>query len=226
MEAMTRLQTATEKAPDSARKSALLRLEAQTTENPNLRTLAEAGNEPRPAVALSEAQNNFYLHRTAIGNCVFDALVAGRYYARRPDLVRLLYVASAIIIGLLMVLLGFVLAATGTLSQSWMASGVLTSIIILGFGWFMPARSMNGVRALAKVRGFATFLARVEKDRIERLEQSPELFEKYLPYAMALRVENRWAQAFARIAVQQRHCYRGRGPDFLWADQGASVSVP
>ncbi len=91
MEAMTRLQTATENSPDSVSKSALLRLDAKTTENPDLRALAEAGKEPRSAVTLSEAQNYFYLHRTTIAN----------YYARRPDVVRLLYVASAIMIGLL-----------------------------------------------------------------------------------------------------------------------------
>jgi Predicted membrane protein (DUF2207) len=218
METMTRLQTATENSPDSDSKSALLRLEAMTTENPALGALAQAGKDPHATVTLSEAQNHFYLHRTAIANCVFDALIASGYYARRPDMVRLLYVASAIMIGLLMVGLGVILAATRTPWQSWMLSGVLTSAIILGFGWFMPARSLSGVRALAKVRGFASFLARVEKDHIERLERSPELFEKYLPYAMALRVENKWAHAFASIAVQQPHWYTGRRSDFLSPD--------
>lgn len=218
MEAMTRLQTATENSPGSASKSALLRLEAKTTEDPALRALAEAGKEAHSTVTLSEAQDHFYLHRTAIANCVFDALIASGYYARRPDMVRLLYVASATMIGLLMVGIGLILAAMRTPWQSWILSGVLTTAIIVGFGWFMPARSLSGVRALAKVRGFASFLARVEKDHIERMETSPELFEKYLPYAMALRVENKWAQTFARIAVQQPHWYRGRGSDFLSPD--------
>ena len=57
----------------------------------------------------------------------------------------------------------------------------LTVFIIAGFGSFMPARSLAGARVLGKVRGFADFLGRVEKDHIERMEKTPELFEKHLP---------------------------------------------
>jgi hypothetical protein len=65
------------------------------------------------------------------------------------------------------------------------------------------------------VREFVDFLGRgVEKDHIERLERTPELFERYLPYAMALGVENKWAQAFGRITVQPKW-HRGRGVDFF-----------
>jgi hypothetical protein len=64
------------------------------------------------------------------------------------------------------------------------------------------------------VRGFVDFLGRVEKDHIERLEKTPELFEKYLPYAMALGVENKWAQAFGRITLQPKW-HRGPGGDFF-----------
>jgi uncharacterized membrane protein len=59
------------------------------------------------------------------------------------------------------------------------------------------------------VLGFEEFLGRVEKDQIERLEKTPELFEKYLPYAMALRVEKKWVQAFSGIALQPPQWYQG-----------------
>ena len=49
----------------------------------------------------------------------------------------------------------------------------------------------------------------MEKDQIERLEKTPELFEKYLPYAMALRVEKKWVRAFSRIGVQPPQWYQG-----------------
>jgi predicted membrane protein DUF2207 len=237
MESLSRLRNV---AGNTTLSSSLDRVRAVVTENPALRALSEAGNlnqrtgrtpsvlevyEPRPVVALSEAQNHFYLHRTAIGNCIFDALVAGGYYTKRPDMVRLFYVASGILIGLLMVPLGRTLAAMGTPLQSWILSAILTSMIISGFGWFMPGRSMSGARALAKVRGFASFLARVEKDHIDRMEKSPELFEKYLPYAMALRVENKWAQAFASIAVRPPNWYRGRGGNFFSADLVKDLSA-
>ena len=41
-----------------------------------------------------------------------------------------------------------------------------------------------------------------EKDRLNMLnlpEETPALFEKYLPYALALDVEQHWAQRFAHV---------------------------
>jgi len=141
--------------------------------------------------------------------------VAGGYYVKRPDRVRLFYVAQGILVGVLLVLVGSVMPANGTPWFTWILSGALTGLIFSGFGWFMPARTVSGVRALAKVRGFQDFLAKVEKDRIERLAQTPELFEKYLPFAMALGVESRWAQAFGGIAVPAPRWYGKQGGDFF-----------
>jgi uncharacterized membrane protein len=76
-------------------------------------------------------------------------------------------------------------------------------------GWFMPAHTIQGARTYAKVLGFEDFLGRVESDRIEKLEKTPELFEKFLPYAMALHVEKKWVQAFAGISMQPPQWYQG-----------------
>jgi uncharacterized membrane protein len=62
---------------------------------------------------------------------------------------------------------------------------------------------------LEKVLGFEDFLGRTQKDQIDRLEKTPELFEKYLPYAMALHVEKKWVQAFSGIAMQPPNWYQG-----------------
>jgi hypothetical protein len=182
--------------------------------DPRLHALSEAPGEVRPVVTLSESQNFFYLHKTELGEYIFDALVAGGYYAIRPDRLRQFYMGAGILMGMLLALVGRFSAAPTTPWSTWIMSGILTALIIMGFGSFMPARSAAGARALGKVRGFVDFLGRVEKDHIERFEKTPELFEKYLPYAMALGVENKWAQAFGRITVQPKW-HRGRGADFF-----------
>jgi hypothetical protein len=98
----------------------------------------------------------------------------------------------------------------------WILTGILTGVIILASGRLLSARTIAGTRTLAKVRGFKDFLERVEKDHIERLERAPELFEKYLPYAMALRVEKKWTQSFGDITVPAPQWYQGKyGADFL-----------
>jgi hypothetical protein len=186
-------------------------LEAETRA---LAPFAQVKDEPRPVVTLSESQNYFYLHKTILGEYIFDELTAGGYYSGRPDRLRQLYLGVGILMGILLAPMGLFFSTPGTPWYAWTLSGALTALIIAGFGSFMPARSLAGARVLCKVRGFADFLGRVEKDHIERLEKTPELFDKYLPYAMALGVENKWAQAFGHITLQPKW-HRGPGGDFF-----------
>lgn len=72
---------------------------------------------------------------------------------------------------------------------------------------FMIGRLTNkltpqGISALAKILGFREFLRLTEKDKLRLLnapELQPEMFEKFLPYAMVLGVEDKWAQKFEGI---------------------------
>ena len=213
-DAMSRLQNA---GGNPALASAFSRVQAMTTADPALHVLSEAGNAPRPSVALLELQNHFYLHLPTIRESVFDALMAGGYYGRRPDRVRLVYAAKGLIIAVLMAVAGaFLAAATATGSFPWILCGVLTGMIVLGSGRLLSARTITGARTLAKVLGFKDFLGRAEKDHIERLETTPELFEKYLPYAMALGVEGNWTRAFGNVTVPPPQWYQRRyGSGFL-----------
>ena len=67
--------------------------------------------------------------------------------------------------------------------------------------WFtraLPFRTGAGARVFAELRGFEDFLNCVEADRMERL--TPDLFERFLPYAVALGVEHHWGNAFSTIS--------------------------
>jgi uncharacterized membrane protein len=97
------------------------------------------------------------------------------------------------------------------------AAGIITALIIIGFGFFMPVHTDKGEQALEDALGFEDFLQHVESDRIARIEKTPELFEKYLPFAMALGVEKKWATAFGDIYKQPPSWYQGGvyGNNFL-----------
>ncbi len=183
--------------------------------SPGLRELSEAANTPQPSAGLSELRNHFPLHLARIRKAVFDALQTGGYYSRRPDQVRLIYTAAAVVTGLAVVFIGMVMGKSGADRLPWILSALITAMMIWAVGLVMPARSVAGVRALGKVLGFKDFLSRVEKGRLEKLDDSPQLFEKYLPYAMALGVDGRWAEAFANIAVPPPQWYRGKNNNFF-----------
>jgi uncharacterized membrane protein len=161
-------------------------------------------------VKLSDLQNHFYTQLPAIRDSIFQALMNDNYYLHRPDTVRQGYIGAGMAIGFLTIAGNVVLArATGIASATWVIAGVATGLVVCVFGYFMSARTVTGQRALEKVLGFEDFLGRTQKDQIDRLEKAPELFEKYLPFAMALHVEKKWVQVFSGIAMQPPNWYQG-----------------
>jgi uncharacterized membrane protein len=161
-------------------------------------------------VKLSDLQNHFYTQLPGIRDSIFEALMNDNYYLHRPDTVRQGYIGAGITIAVL-TLAGnvFLGRVSGIASATWVIAGIASGLVICVFGYFMSARTVTGQRALEKVLGFEDFLGRTQKDQIDRLEKTPELFEKYLPYAMALHVEKKWVQAFSGIAMQPPNWYQG-----------------
>ena len=79
---------------------------------------------------------------------------------------------------------------------------MLTLPLAISAFWWMAAPTREGRRMMDEIAGFERYLSVTEEDRLERLhppEKTPELFERFLPYAIALDVENRWASRFADV---------------------------
>ncbi|HET9322100.1 MAG TPA: DUF2207 domain-containing protein [Bryobacteraceae bacterium] len=168
-------------------------------------------------VSMSSLENHFYTNLPGIKSDIFSSLVADGYYTRRPDSVRSGYIAAGFIFGLLLVFGGVKVAeSNGMAPLTFIIAGVLSGVTIFGFGWFMPAHTEQGARALEGVLGFEDFLVHVESDRFNRMVKTPEMFEKFLPFAMALGVEKNWSRAFQGIMTQPPQWYRGSsyGPGF------------
>lgn len=167
-------------------------------------------DERTTTVALSDLENRFYTRLDGIKSSLFDQLLRRGYYARRPDRVKQVYVTIGIIVAVASVFAAeWLTERHGIALQTGITAGLLSGLIIVGFGWIMPARTMRGTRALEKVLGFEEFLTRVDSDRFQRLVKTPEMFEKFLPFAMALGVEQTWARAFEGIYTQPPAWYQG-----------------
>jgi uncharacterized membrane protein YgcG len=176
-----------------------------------------AGGNAGDTVTLDDLHNQFYRNIPAIKGKIFGALVEDGYYARRPDSVRSSYIGFGIVAGILLVWLGiWVSKHLGMAPLPFIVAGALCAAIICGFGWFMPAHTQAGARALEGVLGFEDFLKHVEADRFNRMIKTPEMFEKFLPFAMALGVEKNWSKAFQGIYTQPPEWYQGGsyGPSF------------
>jgi uncharacterized membrane protein len=161
-------------------------------------------------VELSSLQNVFYKNLPGIKGNIFDELMEHGYFQHRPDYVRSAFVGGGFFAGVVLFLLGNAMAQKmGMAPAPFLVAAILSAGIILGFGWFMPARTADGAKALAGVLGFEDFLSHVEAGHMDKLSQTPETFEKFLPYAMALGVEKKWVGAFQNIYTQPPSWYQG-----------------
>ncbi|HEX8513187.1 MAG TPA: DUF2207 domain-containing protein [Allosphingosinicella sp.] len=74
-------------------------------------------------------------------------------------------------------------------------------VVLTAFSW-MAAPTRQGRAVLDRIAGFRHYLSVAEEERLQTLhppEKTPELFERYLPYAIALKVENDWASSFTSV---------------------------
>ncbi|MGH6658552.1 MAG: DUF2207 family protein, partial [Sphingomicrobium sp.] len=98
------------------------------------------------------------------------------------------------------------------------------------FLW-ISAPTKEGRALLDRIAGFKQYLSITERERLDRMQapaDSLQLFERFLPYAIALEVENRWADRFAgqlaaaAAAGQQGFAWYS-GSHSPWSDTGGFV---
>jgi uncharacterized membrane protein len=70
------------------------------------------------------------------------------------------------------------------------------------FFFLLKRPTLAGRSLMDEIEGFRMYLSVAEEERLKLShppDKTPELFEKYLPYALALDVENEWNDQFATI---------------------------
>ncbi len=161
-------------------------------------------------VKLSELDNEFYRHLPKIRESILSRLVSRGFYRSRPDVIKTRWLVGGIVLGMVIFGLGSVVGASLDMTPlPFLIAGALSGVIVILFGRIMPARTVSGARAVERVLGFEEFLRRVEGERFERLVKTPEMFERFLPYAMAFGVERKWARAFQGIYREPPTWYVG-----------------
>jgi uncharacterized membrane protein len=85
----------------------------------------------------------------------------------------------------------------------WFVLGIVALLLCnLIFYWLLKAPTPRGRAVLDQIEGFRMYMTTAEEERLKVLhppEKTPALFERYLPYAMALDCENEWNNKFAAV---------------------------
>jgi uncharacterized membrane protein YgcG len=172
-----------------------------------LENVFAGGSETR----LSELKNRFYTAIPIIQQDIMAALKTKGMYMLDPGSANGYSIVAVVAIGLLV---------AGLQYLGWMnllnsiplliGSGLISAGIWWLFAREMTAKTLSGTRTVVAILGFQEFMNRVDADRIRRMP--PDTFEKYLAYAMALGVEQHWAQAFAGLIKDPPNWYVGSTP--------------
>lgn len=99
-------------------------------------------------------------------------------------------------------------------------------LALSAFAW-IDAPTKQGRAMLDRIAGFKQYLSITERERLDRM-QAPEdnlqLFERFLPYAIALGVENRWADRFTSMlaAASAASAASGGTQGFAWYSGSSS----
>lgn len=87
---------------------------------------------------------------------------------------------------------------------------ILALPMLVAFGYLMKAPTAQGRKIMDRVEGFRMYLNVAEGEELQRINEisgaspvkTPQLFERYLPYAVALGVAQPWADQFERLFMR------------------------
>ncbi|MDE2878350.1 MAG: DUF2207 domain-containing protein [Gemmatimonadota bacterium] len=159
---------------------------------------------------LSDLKDRFYKDLPELKSTLLATLIEHGVYTESPTIVAGKYVGLGFLVGIVIFFGGLLAQAVLPLAMgAVLGAAIASAFVIVVFGLFMPARTKRGTELLRQVKGFEEFLTRVESDRYKRKITGPEMFEKCLPYAMALGVATQWARAFGDLYREPPDWYHG-----------------
>lgn len=147
-------------------------------------------------VKLSSLKDNFLSHLIKVMKILSKSVVDGGFYDKDPERVRNNYIFISILMFFASIMLSEFMGVNFSLSL------ITSALIVFVFSFFMSKRTQKGVEAYEYILGLKEYLQIAERDRINfhnAPEKKPEIFEKFLPYAMVLGVEKAWAKEFEGV---------------------------
>ncbi|MFN8590458.1 MAG: DUF2207 domain-containing protein [Thermomicrobiales bacterium] len=145
-----------------------------------------------------ELRARFERASNAVERQVFDDLVQRGYFAKRPTLSRTFWRLA----GLGILAAGALVTIGSMLLDSawfpWLPGTVMIGLglVLLLVAQYMPRKTPQGATAAAKWMAFERYLRSIA--RYENAANAHEIFDRYLPYAIAFGIADQWVATFAQ----------------------------
>jgi uncharacterized membrane protein YgcG len=151
--------------------------------------------------SLSSFRNSFYTNLPKLQNALYEEMVREGYYNRAPNATRSTYQSLAVMLAVVAAL-SFCgsLVFLGDLTDYAICVPVALAATAASFFLIarnMPARTRKGADMRMRAEAFKRYLQNIEK--YTDVKESKDLFEKYLPYAIAFGLEHSWTKKFAAV---------------------------
>lgn len=143
--------------------------------------------------------------KTSLLNFLKKEVMPGRFK------INFIYTAKGIGMGLATLFLTSILSPSPVIP---VILGFMLLILTLVFYNLMQAPTIEGRKIMDEIEGFKRYLSVTEKNPLNMAHEpdmTPAIFERLLPYAIALGVENKWAEKFERqVSKSIREAYQPR----------------
>jgi uncharacterized membrane protein len=159
-------------------------------------------------IALSKLDKmKFVKHITELKKSVYDEMIKRGLFTKNPTNRKVLFA----VLGIVMLFAGIVLGAVlGSFNAAFAI--ILTAIMVFIWPFLVSVRTIAGADVRRHILGFKKFISVTDKERLEfhnAPEKNPEQFMKFLPFAIALGVEEKWAKQFEGIYMAPPAWYGG-----------------
>ena len=176
-------------------------------------------------VVVAEGAGNQLLVLLSTAGIVIAALVFhAAPYGKSTG--RCLFQAIALFVGGVALIIAFPVIPEALTTGNWipLAIPLIGLPFVVSSFWWMSAPTSEGRGVLDRIAGFKQYLSITEQDRLDRM-QAPkdtlQLFERFLPYAIALGVENRWADRYTGLLAAAA-ASPGAAQGFAWYSGASS----
>jgi uncharacterized membrane protein YgcG len=182
---------------------------------------------------LSSIRERFAQHQKDVKEELYKEVVARGYFARSPDTTRKRWrtFGTVLLVGAIIcafVLYGAVSSFAPLTIIPIIVFGLL-GLLIMALAGAMPRKTPSGAEAAAKWLAFKRYLAEIE--HYEKVDAAKEIFNRYLPFAVAFGLEKSWVGKFAQVGAPPPPWYGPRGWAGDWSPQrrasrGGPIIIP
>lgn len=160
-------------------------------------------------INLKDLKDKFYANIPEIKKAIFNKVTQDGYFKRNPNTIIMKY----LVLGIFIVAASFPISFLRFIPITGFFALLVTGVITIIFGRFMPCKTQKGADAKWHAIGFKDYLQVAEKFRLES-NVDPKIFDKYLSYAIIFNVATKWAERFSDI-------YKGSPDWYVSSDTNA-----